>query len=122
MESEFYRMKLEDGVLYLTYLDGPITIEIAKEIVQNRLEITQNKPCLLLIDDMGLRSVDREAREYFASDEGIEGVMASAFVVSSAFAKYLATFFLKISVIKARFPAQVFSTHQDAKKWLKSIA
>lgn len=121
IETNFYRLKLEDDVLHLTYIKGPITLSIAKDIVEKRGEITKGQPVLLLVDDTGLRSIDREAREYFASDEGIQGVKASAFVVSSAFAKYLATFFLRISVIKAYFPVQVFSSHVEARKWLKSL-
>lgn len=119
--SEFYNFHFEDEVLRLTYVKGPISLEIAKQVVQKRLELTQNEDVLLLVDDEGLKSIDRDARDYLSSDAGIAGIKAAALLSSSYFSRHLANFFLKISVNKPKIPARVFSDEEEAKVWLKQF-
>lgn len=120
-ETKHYKFRFYDGIFHLTYLQGPIDITLAKEIVQKRLEVTEGKGVVVLVDDLGLKSVDRNARDYFSSDEGVKGILAGAFFVRSVFGMYLANFFLKISLNKAKFPTKVFSDEQEAIIWLKTF-
>jgi hypothetical protein len=119
-EAEFYRFVLEDDVFHLTYIGGPITLELAKEIVLKRLELTDNENVPLLIDDVGLKSIDKDARNYLSSVEGTKGVTAAALLSSSPFTKYMANFFLKISANNANIPARVFTNKDEAVEWLKN--
>ncbi len=120
-ETDFYKFQFDGDIFYTTYKNGPITLEIAKEIVRLRQEIMQGREIWALIDDFNLRSIDRDARVYLSTPEGIEGVRAAALLVSSPFAKHLANFFLKITVSKPVIPTRVFTDKQEALDWLHEL-
>ena len=120
-ETDNYRFRLEKGIFFVTYKTGPITLEIAKEIVGKRCELMKGQDVWALIDDANLRSIDRDARDYLSSDEGIHGVKAGALLVSAPFAKHLANFFLKITVNKPKIPTKVFSKRDEALNWLNEL-
>ncbi len=120
-ETDDYRFKFEDGIFYMTYKTGPITLSVAKEIVSKRRELMKGEDIWALIDDANLRSIDRDARDYLSSDEGIYGIRAGALLISSPFAKHLAKFFLMITVNKPKIPTKVFSKRDEALQWLKEL-
>ncbi len=120
-QTDFYRFKYEDDIMFMTYINGPITLDIAKEIVAKRCEMMNNEDVFILIDDMNLKSIDHEARAYLSSDEGVKGLKAGALVVSSAFSKHMANFFLKITVNKQKIPTRLFTDRQEAIDWLNEL-
>lgn len=97
--------------------DLKINLEIAKEIVKVRQELARNQPVLALIYNQGVVKMDKKAREYLASDEGVRGIIAAAIVVGSPFTSFLANFF--VSVNKPKMPVRVFSNATDARTWLQ---
>ena len=120
-QTDFYRFKYEDDIMFMTYINGPITLDIAKEIVAKRCEKMNKEDVFILIDDMNLKSIDQEARAYLSSDEGVKGLKAGALVVSSAFSKHMANFFLKITVNKQKIPTRLFTDRQEAIDWLNEL-
>lgn len=118
-ESKYYRFKYENGILFGTYIGGPITLELAKEIVKKRLELTKGEDVLILVDVIGTKGIDRDARNFLSSDAGSEGLKAGAIVTDSAFTKHLANFFLKIPFNKGPMPGKLFSNYEDAIAWLR---
>lgn len=120
-ETEFYKFHMMDGVFYLTYIGGPITLNVAKDLVKKRLEYSEEKPVLMMVTVKDLKGMDREARSYLSSDEGIQGVKAGAIVVKSPFTTHMANFFMKISFNKSKMPAKVFSNEEEAVSWLRKF-
>lgn len=118
-ENEFMRLEWREGVVVGTYKEGPITLEMAKEVVKNRLEFTRNNDAPIMINDSGLRSIEKGAREYLSSDEGIQGLKAGALVTNSIFGRHLANFFIRIAVIQPKIPTKLFSNEKEALEWLK---
>lgn len=92
-ENDFMRLEWSDGIIIGTYKRGPITLELAKQVVQNRLNFANHQPVPIMINDIGLRSIDKDAREYLSSDDGIRGLKAGALVTDSVFGRHLANFF-----------------------------
>jgi len=117
-ENDFMRLKWSNGIIMGTYKRGPITLEMAKQVVQNRLKFANYVPSPIMINDIGLRSIDKDAREYLSSDEGIQGLTAGALVTDSAFGKHMANFFIRIAVIKPKIPTRIFSHEAEALEWL----
>ena len=64
--TEFADIKLVDGIMYVTYLKGPITLEKAKELVAARIKISNGKsyPVYLTDGGLGLNGIDRDAFKY----------------------------------------------------------
>ena len=108
-----------DGILKISYKpDLRITYEVAKKIVKHRLTFTKGKSYPGLLEDKGITEFTREAREFFASEEGIKGVTAAALVVNSGFSSFLGNFFMSVTVIKPRVPTRLFTNRDKALKWL----
>lgn len=120
-ESEYYRFRYENGIFFGTYVGGPITLEIAKEIVSKRLELTKGEKVLAIANVEEVKGVDRDARVYLSSEEGNQGIRAGAIITDSAFTRHMANFFMKISFSKSKIPAKVFSNEEDAIAWLRQF-
>ena len=118
-EADFYRFLYKDEILRLTYINGPISLDIAKEVVAKRLELTKGNSVLLLIDDESLKGIDPDARDFLSSKDGVEGLKAAALLSGNYFSQHLANFFLKISFKKQTMPARVFRNEDEAIGWLK---
>jgi hypothetical protein len=74
-----------------------------------------------LVKDHELIGIEKEARQYLGSDEGVRGLKAGAIVTKSVFSTYLANIFIRISIIKTRVPMRLFTSEKEAVKWLKQF-
>lgn len=117
-EGKYFKLSVAEGILYVSYIGGPITLDIAKDLVANRLKLTEGKVMPVLVNVVDVKGIDREARNYLSSDEGLIGLKAGAIVTNSAFTKHMANFFMKISFSKSKMPAKVFSSEDEAIAWL----
>lgn len=119
--SEYYRFHFKDGIFFGTYIGGPITLDLAKEIVRKRLELTNGEKVLAIANVEEVAGIDRDARNYLSSAEGTKGIVAGAIITDSAFNKHMANFFMKISFSKALIPGKVFSSEDEAISWLRKF-
>jgi hypothetical protein len=118
-ENEFMRLEWRNGIIRGMYKQGPITLDMAKKVVHNRLKFANYRDVPIMIGENGLRSIEKDAREYLSSDEGIKGLKAGALVTKSLFSRHLANFFIRISVIRPKIPTRLFSDEEEALEWLK---
>jgi hypothetical protein len=118
-ENEFMRLEWRSGIIRGMYKQGPITLEMAKKVVENRLRFANYRDVPIMIGENGLRSIEKDAREFLSSDEGIKGLKAGAIVTNSLFSRHLANFFIRISVIRPKIPTRLFSDEEEALEWLK---
>jgi hypothetical protein len=116
----FWREEDDDVVFfkYSPYLE--INIEIAKEIVNSRLDYSQKKSVYTLIDFTNVKSVTKEARDYMNSpDGGLKGILGGAFLSNSVVATLFINLYLKVS--RPVVPARFFTDKEEAVKWLRKI-
>lgn len=117
-ENEYVELRLVHGILHIHFKPNiAITEDVAREIVRARLEFTENKTYPGIGDDSGIWSIDKSARDYFASEEGTRGVSAAALVLKSSFSKLLGNFILKVS--RPSQPARIFTNEKRALEWLQ---
>lgn len=117
LDTPYVYLELQDNLLIGTYKKGlKIDLETAKEIIRTRLEFTDSKPVIALVRNLGVVSMDKKARDYLSSDEGIRGIIAGAMVLDSPFGSFLGNFYL--SVTKPKVPIRIFSKEEAALKWL----
>jgi hypothetical protein len=97
-----------------------IDIEIAKELVKNRIEFSDGVPSYALIDFSNVKSVTKEARDYMNDPEGgLKGVLGGAFLSNNVVATLFINLYLKIN--KPIVPAKFFTNKKDALEWLRTI-
>ena len=120
LDTPFVYMELENGILRGYYKkDVAITEEVARRIVKERFEYFDKKSFPALVFDNGVKSIDKEARDFFSSPEGNIGISAGALVLKSSFSMVLGNFLLKIS--RPVIPARIFTNELSALKWLEQF-
>ncbi len=74
----------------------------------------------VLIDMRDIKSITREAREYYANERTCSIQRATALVVKSKVTKVMANFFMGLN--KPITPAKMFTDMQEAKQWLHTFS
>jgi hypothetical protein len=95
-----------------------INLEIAKLCIAERKRVSggQTYPALVFINN--IKSVSKSARDYFASDEAANNIVASAFIVGSSVSKIMGNIFLTFN--KPPVPLRLFTSEAEALKWLRN--
>ncbi len=110
----------EDGIIEVIFGDHELlTIEDCKEIMSVYREFIQGKKLPILHVIGKYMNVTKEAREYSASEEGLEFSLAEAFVFNSLPHRIIANFYLNIN--KPSVPTRFFKTKAEAEIWLKTF-
>lgn len=95
-------------------------INVATELVQNRMEYTGGKNVYALVDVVNVKSITKEAREYMSHPEtGSRGLLAGAFISNKPVTTMLTNLFLAIN--KPSVPVKFFTNKDEGLKWLKKI-
>jgi hypothetical protein len=111
--------RLEDDIIFFKYAPLiEIDINMARELVNKRLEYTDGKSVYTLIDFTNVKSVTKEARDYMNSpDGGLKGILGGAFLSNSVVATLFVNLYLKVS--NPSIPARFFTNREDAVTWLR---
>ncbi len=117
LDTAFVSFEIEKGILIASYKpNARITLKDAKEIVASRMAFIEGKPMPTLILNQGIVKMDKKARDFFASPEGIAGVKCAALLLSSGFISLTTNFFLKVT--KTKLLVKTFTNKQEAMEWL----
>ena len=96
-----------------------IDLAIARELVQNRLEITNGQAYYMIIEFSNVREITTEAKEYFLrQDGGLQDILAAAFLANNPVSALIANILIKSSM---KFPARYFSKKSDAEQWIHGL-
>jgi len=109
-----------DGVLYGESLeDAEETLADAKEqLMHQRGMLIGGKAMPFVMDIRHARSLSRDARAYFASEEAREIFSATALIIGSPLSRTLGNFFLGLN--RTRMPTRLFTSTPDALAWLRT--
>lgn len=110
----------EDGIFRVRIApDSHMAIEDAQEIIAYMAATYGPLRHPALVDISGLRSISREAREYFAGPETARVESAVALIVKSPLSRAVGNFFLGIN--RALMPTKLFATDDPAIAWLEGF-
>jgi hypothetical protein len=109
----------ESGIVHTIYTDySDVDIAIARQEIENIRKLSKGKRMPCVVDITRIKSVSREAREYYASEDSYDVFTAVALLVNSPLTLVLANFFLGIN--KPIMPVKIFTSEERALKWLKN--
>jgi len=109
---------LDESIIYIEKKpDVEIRLEDAIENNQVILAISKSNKWSLLIDIRSIKSISKEAREYYSDDKSMPGRCAIALLVDSYFSRIMANIFIGYS--NASIPIKLFSSKEMAMEWLK---
>nr|WP_314897437.1 hypothetical protein [uncultured Flavobacterium sp.] len=119
VENDFIKFWIEDNILCSQFkkpTDG--TIENIKAIIDLRNEISDDKKQYWCYDFNGIKSYDKDARDY-AEKNGQEHLYACAAVLNSHIAKFILNAFMILK--KPTVPLKGFTKKNDAINWLNEL-
>ena len=121
LETDYVRFELEGDILVATYKKGKkINLEVARQIVQGRVDFMEGEPVVVLICNQGVISFDKEARAYLSSAEGTEGIKAAAILSETAATAIIGNFIIQVN--QPHIPVRMFTNRDRAVGWLKTKA
>lgn len=118
--NDFVRIYLENDVVIVDFLTSEINLEQAKQTIDLRLELIQGKSYPVLVDGRKVVSIDKQSRDCFSSQAAMQGVNAGALLISSTFNRFLGNFFLRVAYKKKKLPTRLFTSKDEALRWLNN--
>jgi len=120
IQSKTDKVWMDGGICRVEVLAGAdYTLEAARRTVRNVLKLSGGKKVPVLVHMSNIKSMDREAREYYAGEGGNKCAVAVAQIVNSPIARIIGNFYLGIS--KPEYPLRLFESEEEAAKWLKAF-
>jgi hypothetical protein len=118
-ENDFVKGWVEDNIMFAEFKTKTLDFDAAKASVAVRVSSLKDKHFPTFIDARKVQSITKEARDYFASEEGSQNIIASALLIDSVVGKFMGNFFLQIS--KPKIPLRLFTNEAEALRWLKQF-
>ena len=111
---------MEKGVLRGVALpDRRQTLDDAHRNLEAARRLIGGGRAPLLMDIRTTGTLTREAREFYAGEEGARTITALAFLGGSAFTRVVGNIFIRLA--KSRFPVRLFLREEEAMQWLEKI-
>lgn len=119
IENDYARYTIDDGIVHIIYKGNThLNLKAAVKVVQDRLAFQNDKSYPVLCEILGVKSIDKSARDYLAL-EGSVLVTAVAFIVKLPVSTWLSEFYLHTS--KPPIPTKAFSELDEAIKFLNQF-
>jgi hypothetical protein len=120
IETSHGRTWLEDGIIR-TVSNPNIehTLADARKNVEIFFKLANGIKRPLLSDISNVKSVSREAREYFAGEETAKVISAIGLLINSPVSRVIGNFYLSLN--KPPFPVKLFISEKKAIRWLKTF-
>jgi hypothetical protein len=117
IKDENFELWIENGIIFSTYSSHlEFNYAIAKRLVELRLKISNGKKMPLFTDLRNLKLIDKEGRDYLATQEATGNILAEAFVIRNESQRLIASLF--ISYYKCHVPSKLFDNDDNAIWWL----
>ena len=119
-EDEYSTMWVRDGIGFQVYKpELKITLDIAKKMVEKRIESFNGVAMPVYVDIRNLSTIDSPSRKYFASKEAGHLIRAGAIYLNSPIAKWVGNVFMLVD--KPITPARLFTDENKAIEWLQQF-
>ena len=108
----------DDGIMHgIALPNSQQTLEDAQENLECALKLSGGKQVPFLLDIRTSGTLSREARTFYAGEEGAKSVTRLAMLADSAFTRVVGNLFIRLA--KANFPVRLFTTPDEAIDWLR---
>jgi hypothetical protein len=108
----------DEGIIDQEYPESiDVTFNDSKEELSVIREFCKDRKRPMIVDIRNVRTVQRESRQFYSSDEMVRHLSAAALLVGNPVSRIIANFFLGIN--KANLPVRLFTSKSQAIKWLR---
>lgn len=109
----------ENGILHLI-MNVKVVVDV-EDAIDNHLvikNITENKPCVRLIDIRKVFKIDKRAKKFIDKKQTQANTIARAILMSNGLRKSTANFFVRFN--SNLIPTKFFINYDEAIEWLKT--
>lgn len=125
MDIKSYRfvtccMEPEDNILFCNYHENiNVNLEIARELVNNRLEFTKNKKHYLISYFPSIQDIHYDAILYLKSPEvGLKNLLGAAYITNDNISTEIAKILMASN---RKLPTKNFKTEHEATTWINQL-
>ncbi|MCM4167371.1 hypothetical protein KCTC52924_02953 [Arenibacter antarcticus] len=119
IENECARLWIENGILYFTYKENVvIRLEEVIRIVADRLKLQQGKPFPILCNTIGIKTMEKDARLYFAT-EGSKLTIAVALISDNPLSQILTNMYVVGGLPSA--PTKIVANEKEGLEFLSGF-
>ena len=114
-----FSIDTDSDVVYVECIKNlKVDIAIAKNLVANRLDFTENKKHYLIIDISNVSNISAEAKAYLQDKKaGLKNILGAAFIASNHVSTLLATVFVKTPNAISTLSAD----KKEAEEWINTL-
>ncbi|MFY9310752.1 MAG: hypothetical protein WAQ28_17025 [Bacteroidia bacterium] len=117
LDNEYGRIELEnESIIIATWKANILDLNTVQNAVSTRLEVVDGKSYPFLINIGSIKDSTKEARDFLASSEGTEGIIAGALLVTSTLENIMASIYIQFN--KPIVPTKIFKDRAKAIEWL----
>ena len=119
LENEFIELWIENGIIHEIFKSNLeiLNIEKAKQIVTDRLKVSNGITRPIFADISNMVSVDKASRKYLAEGDAMKYLSATAILVDNPITKFAAGIYIRID--KPSIPTKFFTDKALALTWLE---
>ncbi len=118
LENDHCLIWISNGILFIEYKPRlVINLEIAKQIVSDRLKVSNGITRPAILDARNFVSIDRATMKYYKTKETVQHVTSAAFLTGSALSSLAGNIFLTLE--KPLVPTKLFTDEKKALEWLE---
>jgi hypothetical protein len=109
---------IEPDIILASFARGTrLDLEMARQIVAQRLHVTNNKKHYLVANASNVLSITAEAKKFLQKpDNGLLNISGAALIASNPLSALIANIFIKTP---ADFITRFFSNERDALNWIR---
>jgi hypothetical protein len=113
-----YYKEEDSDIVYAEFPNSlKVDLEMARELVANRLDFTKNEMHYFVLDVSNVKEISPEAKEFMQKPEtGLKNILGGALIATNPVATLIANIFIKT---RKDFQARVFSSKESALSWIK---
>jgi hypothetical protein len=112
-----YSREEDSDIIYAEFPSGiKVDISVARELVANRLDFSQNRKHYYVLDISNVKEITTDAKDFMQSPEGgLKNILGGAFIATNPISNLIANIFVKT---RMNFHARVFLSKREALNWI----
>ena len=121
LNTEYVELWIENDIVYEIFKPSvkTLNLEMAKQIIQDRLKVSNSVTMPLYVDIGTMISTDKAARKCMAEGDAMKYLSATAILIDSQITKFAANVYIQFD--KPSIPTKYFTNKERALQWLEQF-
>lgn len=116
------KFQIQEKILVIKFDHGvDLDMEDAVSLKEERDKVLDGASLPVYVDVNGVKSISKQARDFYSDSKSLIGVVAIAFFSNSTLANFLSDYVIKTALQKTDVPVKSFHNEEEALTWLREF-